>query len=199
MRVPLLTVLLTLACAAPAVAQAPVVPAPPAPPAPAPAPAWPQAAPEPVVRTTGLAVVPGREAVLRTDGRAAIPHDAPKQVRALVRSLNEIAGKPYKWGGGHAKLLDAGYDCSGSVSYGLIRTGLLAAPLVSGGFAKAYAHGEGRWVTLYANADHVYMEVAGLRLDTSPVADPTGQGDGVRWRPAIGRRPGFAARHPLGL
>jgi hypothetical protein len=49
-------------------------------------------------------------------------------------------------------------------------------------------------VTVYANAGHAYLEVAGLRLDTSRVGDPSGL-SGVRWRPAVGRRVGFAARH----
>jgi hypothetical protein len=42
------------------------------------------------------------------------------------------------------------------------------------------------------------MEVAGLRLDTSSVGDPTGK-SGVRWRPPIGKRFGFAVRHVSGL
>jgi hypothetical protein len=42
------------------------------------------------------------------------------------------------------------------------------------------------------------MEVAGLRLDTSPVGDVTHR-MGVRWRPLIGRRTGFHTRHPVGL
>ena len=27
--------------------------------------------------------------------------------------------------------------------------------------------GKGKWITVYANAGHVYMEVAGIRFDTS--------------------------------
>ncbi len=56
----------------------------------------------------------------------------------------------------------------------------------------------GRHITIYANKGHVYMEVAGLRLDTSALSDPN-QGKGPRWRPAIGRRAGFRTRHPIGL
>jgi len=70
--------------------------------------------------------------------------------------------------------------------------------MVSGQFARWGAAGFGRWISIYANHRHVYMEVAGLRLDTSAVADPTGR-SGVRWRPVIGRRAHFHARHPLGL
>ena len=142
--------------------------------------------------------IPGRTARMRADGKAAVPLGAPRRVRDVVRALNEIAGKPYKWGGGHGSIIDRGYDCSGAVSYGLIRNRLLSSPMVSGRLAHWGSAGAGRWISVYANNGHVYMEVAGLRLDTSPVGDPTRR-KGVRWRPAIGRRGGFAARHPAGL
>ncbi|UTI66061.1 C40 family peptidase [Paraconexibacter antarcticus] len=150
------------------------------------------------VTTTTLTIVKGRVAKLRTDGLAAVPHDAPAAVRAIIRAANTIVGKPYKWGGGHARLRDTGYDCSGAVSYALIEAGQLGTAMVSGDLAKTFAAGAGRHVSVYANAGHVYMEVAGLRFDTSPVGDPGGR-DGVRWRPVIGRRAGFHARHPVGL
>jgi hypothetical protein len=155
----------------------------------------------PVVPEIPLVTTPtvsGALAMMRTDGKAAIPRAAPKAVRAIIAAANQIIGRPYKWGGGHAKLDDRGYDCSGAVSYALIRSGLLAGPMVSGTFARWGDAGAGRWTAIYANAGHVYLEVAGLRLDTSAVGDPVGRG-GVRWRPAIGRRRGFHARHVLGL
>jgi hypothetical protein len=153
---------------------------------------------EPEIPLVTTPTVAGKAAMLRTNGKAAIPRGAPKRVRAIIAAANQIVGKPYKWGGGHAKLVDRGYDCSGTVSYALIRsgTGLLSAPLVSGSFTRWGANGEGNWVSVYANSGHVYMEVAGLRLDTSTA----GYGDkGVRWRPVTGRRRGFKARHPVGL
>lgn len=154
--------------------------------------------PQPEVELVRTAMVPGRTARLRTDGRAAIPRGAPKTIRTLIAAMNRIVGKPYKWGGGHARLIDRGYDCSGAVSYGLIGAGMLRAPQVSGTLARFGATGAGRWVTVYANKGHVYLEVAGLRLDTSPVGDRFGGRNGVRWRSVIGRRPGFAVRHPIG-
>lgn len=159
---------------------------------------WTPDVPEiPLVTTPTVA---GRQAMLRTNGKAAIPRGAPKRVRAIIAAANQIAGKPYKWGGGHARLDDRGYDCSGTVGYALIRsgTGLLASPMVSGSFARWGAAGAGKWVTVYANKGHVYMEVAGLRLDTSAVGDRGGR-KGVRWRPVIGKRAGFKVRHPPGL
>jgi cell wall-associated NlpC family hydrolase len=142
--------------------------------------------------------VSGKKAQLRRNGKAAIPRGAPKRIRAIIAAANKIVGKPYKWGGGHAKIVDRGYDCSGAVSFALIRTGILSSPLTSGGFARWGARGRGRWVTIYANRGHVYMEVAGLRFDTSAVADPGGR-KGARWRPAIGKRKGFKVRRPAGL
>jgi cell wall-associated NlpC family hydrolase len=152
--------------------------------------------PEVPIPTT--ATIPGTRALVRADGKAAIPRGAPKRIRTVIAAINQIVGRPYKWGGGHARLIDRGYDCSGAVGYGLIGAGLLAGPMVSGQLAHWESSGPGRWMTVYATRSHVYMEVAGLRLDTSPVADPTPR-SGVRWRPAIGRRPGFHARHPVGL
>jgi cell wall-associated NlpC family hydrolase len=142
--------------------------------------------------------VAGKTAMIRRNGLAAIPKGAPARVRALISAANQIIGKPYKWGGGHGRLFDSGYDCSGSVSYALIRSGMLGYPMVSGSLAHWGARGKGRFVTLYANRSHVYMEVAGLRLDTSSVGDRGGK-SGVRWRPPIGKRFGFAVRHVSGL
>jgi hypothetical protein len=167
--------------------------------APTPTPKVPTTPTAPVLPTIPVTkTVPGTVAKLRTDGKAAIPRGAPKRVQALIAAANQIVGKPYKWGGGHAKLVDKGYDCSGAVSFALIGAGMLASPMVSGTLAKWQATGGGKWLSIYANKGHVYLEVAGLRLDTSAVGDPT-RLDGVRWRPLIGRRAGFHARHVVGL
>jgi hypothetical protein len=54
--------------------------------------------------------------------------------------------------------------------------------------------GPGRWVTIYASPTHVFMEVAGLRFDTS------GQRvTGSRWQNGGRSTAGFAVRHPAGL
>ena len=119
-------------------------------------------------------------------------------MKAIIAAANRIVGKPYKWGGGHARLEDRGYDCSGAVSYALIRAGRLASPMVSGAFARFGVAGAGRWVTIYANRGHVYVEVAGLRLDTSTTGDDHSR-TGVRWRPPVGRKRGFKVRHIGGL
>jgi hypothetical protein len=64
--------------------------------------------------------------------------------------------------------------------------------------------GPGRWVTVYATSQHVFMVVAGLRLDTSHSGTDVGPNryeDGPRWR-ILDRIPSWArwsVRHPLGL
>lgn len=152
----------------------------------------------PALPVSKTPTVAGKTAMIRRNGLAAIPRSAPAAVRRILVAANQIIGKPYKWGGGHGRLFDSGYDCSGSVSYALIRAGLLSYPMVSGTLAHWGLRGAGTYVTIYANKSHVYMEVAGLRLDTSSVGDPSGK-DGVRWRPPIGGRFGFAVRHVAGL
>jgi hypothetical protein len=155
----------------------------------------PDPAPLPVVTTDTVA---GTVAMLRADGKAAIPRNAPKRVRRLIKQANRIIGKPYKLGGGHRMLRDRAYDCSGAVSFALVKAKLLDAVMVSGKFRRWGTAGGGRWISVYARTSHVYLEVAGLRLDTSSVGDPNGS-DGVRWRPLVGKRSGFTARHPAGL
>ena len=152
--------------------------------APAPVPA-PQPAPVPA---------PGALATIAPDGLAVAPAGAPAQVQDIIAAGNQIARKPYLWGGGHRRWLARGYDCSGSVSFALHGAGLLSAPFVSGDFARWGDSGPGAWVTLYANAGHVFMVVAGLRFDTSGQRSA-----GTRWQPAQRRVKGFSVRHPAGL
>jgi cell wall-associated NlpC family hydrolase len=127
-------------------------------------------------------------------GVATPPSDAPQAVRLAIQAANRLRHKPYVWGGGHASFGARGYDCSGSVSYVLHAAGLLDSPEVSGALAHWGAKGEGRWITVYANAGHAFMVIAGLRFDTS------GEGQsGPRWRAESRWLRGFHRRHPAGL
>jgi len=136
---------------------------------------------------------PGDVATLNADGTATAPASAPPEVQAIIAAGNEIASKPYKYGGGHTmKWKDSGYDCSGSVSYALHGAGLLDAPMPSGSFTTWGEAGAGEWVTIYARGDHMYMIVAGLRFDTSG-AKPS------RWQTTKRSSKGFVVRHPAGL
>jgi hypothetical protein len=138
------------------------------------------------------------------NGKAIAPSDAPPEVKALIAAANRIVTKPYKWGGGHAKVEDTGYDCSGTVSYVLIKSGLLkGSPLDSTGFMSWATTGRGKWITTYANSGHAFMVVAGLRLDTGyrdAYSKKWGAapGSGPRWgKPR--KTSGFTVRHPAGF
>src|SRR3712207_9390540 len=96
----------------------------------------------------------GRAEVLK-NGIALPPLEAPAEVRAIFEAGNVIARSPYKWGGGHGKWQDNGYDCSGSVSYALAAAGLLDAPLASGPPMRWGKPGKGKWITIYTNPGHV--------------------------------------------
>ena len=128
------------------------------------------------------------------NGVALPPLEAPAEVRAIFEAGNTIARSPYKWGGGHGKWQDNGYDCSGSVSYALAAAGLLNAPQASGPLMRYGKPGKGKWITIYSNPGHVWMVVAGVRFDT--VA--RGQ-TGSRWINDMTSTSGYVARHPPGF
>ena len=136
----------------------------------------------------------GVRTVLKRGRLHGHPGGLPLRVRRIVAAGNRIAGKPYKYGGGHGQWNDSGYDCSGSVSYALHGAGLLSSALTSGGFMSWGAPGKGRWVTIYANPGHVYMVVNGRRFDT------TGRDEsGSRWQSRSRSPAGYTVRHPSGL
>ncbi len=152
----------------------------------------------------GAAVTAGPRATLLTDGLAAAPVSAPASVKAIIAAGNQIVGKPYVYGGAHGlplNIVAPYYDCSSSVAHLLYGGGLLPvdADLTSTDFESWGAAGPGRWVTIYANADHVYMYVAGLRWDTHAAAGPGDGSAGIGWHPLERSNAGFVVRHPVGL
>lgn len=151
-----------------------------------------------------LPLAPGERARLLGDGQAAAPADAPPSVKGIIAAGNQIVGRPYEVGGGHGLPLSEAapaYDCSSSVEHLLYGGGLLPvsydAP--SGTLESFGAPGPGRWVTIYASADHVFLYVAGLRWDTHNAAGPQDGSPGIGWHPLIRSAAGFVARHPEGL
>ena len=136
----------------------------------------------------------GRSVILR-NGYAVAPKSAPPEVHRLVAAGNRLQGLPYKYGGGHRKVEDTGYDCSGTVSYALIGAGLLKSPMPSDGFRKFGKRGDGKWITVYAKDGHTFLTVGGLRLDTGYRGDGRGPTWTMRNRPTKGYR----QRHPHGL
>ena len=145
------------------------------------------------------AFVPGTKAVLMDDGYAAAPADAPPAVQEAVFAANEIVGKPYRYGGGHARFKDTGYDCSGTISYALNGANLLKSPLNSSGFMSWGEKGKGEWITVYTNPGHAFVVIAGLRLDTSAAGERRSSGKGPRWRQNLRGGRGYRLRHPEGL
>lgn len=174
----------------------------------------------------GTPLVPGTKARILANGVAAAPAAAPAAVQNMIAAGNRINHFPYSYGGGHgdpAQTMNQtspnpaavpgaeenggpGYDCSSATDYLLYGGGF--GQTVLGGSVPASTSlesvgdpGPGHWVTIYANAGHAYIEVAGIYLDTAaglgnpPNPPPTGP----RWS-AVGTGPtGFVARHPPGL
>ncbi len=146
--------------------------------------------------TTPAPVGPPGKAKIRKDGTAVAPADAPPAIQAAIAAANAIHTYPYRWGGGHRSFYDSGYDCSGAVSYVLHAAGLLTSPMTSGGFASSWGVlGKGRWITVYGNASHVYMIIAGKRFDTSSGGDRWNQGTGPRWRKKKRKPIGFTGKY----
>jgi peptidoglycan hydrolase-like protein with peptidoglycan-binding domain len=145
-------------------------------------------------RSAPLQLAPGSRAKVGDDGLAIAPADAPDAVKRVIAAGNEIATKPYRYGGGHGRWKDAGYDCSGSVSYALHGGDLLDSALPSSGFFDWGEAGEGQWITIYTKSSHMFMVVAGLRFDTSGRSRA-----GTRWQADMRDTSGYRSRHPAGL
>ena len=141
---------------------------------------------------TGNAGVAG--IAVNTHGMVQPPASAPAAVAQVIAAGNAIATLPYIYGGGHASFQANGYDCSGSVSYALAAAGLVSSPMVSGQFEDWGSPGPGKWITIYANAGHVWMTVAGWRFDTVALAE-----SGTRWAQGGGEFSDMVVRHPTGL
>ncbi|MGH2857055.1 MAG: hypothetical protein ACRDMJ_06175, partial [Solirubrobacteraceae bacterium] len=173
-----------------------------------------------------VALVAGSRARILTDGQAAAPSDAPAVVQAMIAAGNRIDHFPYSYAGGHGAVAQTmsqtapdpaafpgeqenggpGYDCSSATDYVLYGGGFGQSLL--GGLAPASTTlesvgepGPGRWVTIYANASHAYIEVAGIYLDTAAGEGrpPNPPSTGPRWTPTGTGPGGFVARHPPGL
>jgi hypothetical protein len=136
----------------------------------------------------------GRTALIK-DGLAYAPRNAPPAVIRAIAAGNRLQSKPYKWGGGHASFQDSGYDCSGTVSYVLREAGLMTGSIPSRDYFNYGKKGEGKWITLYVRNGHVFMTVAGLRLDTGGPGGETGP----RWKTETRQGRGHVMRHPAGL
>jgi cell wall-associated NlpC family hydrolase len=133
-------------------------------------------------------------------GIAYAPAYAPMQVKKAIWAGDKIRLKPYRVGGGHGNWNDSAYDCSGAVSFVLHAAGLLKVSEDSGEMEAWGQKGLGQWITVYTNPGHAFVEIAGIRLDTSREGDPhPARGTGPRWRPVMTSTSGYVARHPSDL
>ncbi len=164
---------------------------------------------------SGVPLVAGSQAVLSPDdGHLALaPADAPPPVVAMIAAGNALQDLPYGPAGHPDPVGAPNEDCSSTVNYVLYRGGVrsLAEIVRDNPLAQSYVNwglpGPGRWVTIYATTtptDHVFVVIAGLRLDTSHNGTDVGPNrdqDGPRWR-VLGYIPTWApwsVRHPPGL
>jgi hypothetical protein len=146
---------------------------------------------------------PPPETAQLVNGRVIAPASAPRRVKRVITAANRLVEKPYIYGGGHRPFvkgkLDAGYDCSGAVSYALFGGRFLRSPLPSGPMMRWGRPGPGQWITVYAHGGHAYIVVAGLRFDTSlRDSDAPGPRTGPRWSRTLRESDAFVARHPRG-
>ena len=132
---------------------------------------------------------------VNSNGLAVAPSSAPEEVQEIIAAGNRIATKPYKYGGGHGRWNDSGYDCSGAMSYALHGAGVLNRQLTSGDFMSWGSKGRGSWITVYANSGHGFLKIAGLRFDTGW----NNAGKGPRWSEQMRPTDGYVVRHPSGF
>jgi hypothetical protein len=167
-------------------------------------------------------LTPGPGAQILPGGAAAAPQDAPEAVKRAIAAGNKLIGKPYLYGGGHGQALTSialAYDCSSSTSFVLYAAGVFGSwPQDSTQLESYGVSGPGRWITVYANRGHAFIDVAGIVLDTawywrSPtgtlLVQPAVPNSGPRWQPASIIGPQYAdnppsygrfvQRHPAGL
>ncbi len=141
--------------------------------------------------------IPEHFAHLNAKGLAVAPANAPVVVRRVIAAANQIAFRPYCYGGGHGSWKSSCYDCSGSVSYALHGGGLLWQPL-----ALFYSYGQsgwGKWIRIYTNSQHAYAKIAGLWFDTGDQQWGS-YGHGDRWSTKrVDPAAGYIVRHPTGF
>jgi hypothetical protein len=165
--------------------------------------------------STPVRFVAGERAMLTPgDGHVAlVPARAPAIVQEMVVAGNELQELPYGPNGHPDPRGAIDEDCSSTLNYVLYRAGVrpISEIVRDNPLAQDYVHwgapGPGRWVTIYATTsptDHVFVVIAGLRLDTSHNGTDVGPNqseDGPRWRildhiPTWAR---WSVRHPPGL
>lgn len=140
--------------------------------------------------------------------KQAPPDPTLQKVKEMLEWARGFTGS-YLWGGGHGVDADTlnramRLDCSSSVSLELDHFDLLGRPDVvrtSGWFETWGLPGRGRYLTVHANYEHVWMEFnipdfGYARFDTSPHGDGP---RGPRVRTLQRSDDNFVHRHPQGF
>jgi peptidoglycan hydrolase-like protein with peptidoglycan-binding domain len=140
------------------------------------------------------ATAPGMDSGATSSTAGGGEGEASGVVARVIAAANEIATRPYVFGGGHGSFQSVGYDCSGSVSYALHGGGLLSSPEDSTGLESYGEAGPGKYITIYADAEHAWMTIDGRRYDTVAL-----QETGNRWSDSMTSTAGYVVRHPDGL
>jgi Transglycosylase SLT domain len=164
---------------------------------------------------TPIEFIPGERTELDpTDGHLAwIPEGVPATVQAMIVAGNELQELPYGPDGHPDPRGALDEDCSSTVNYVLYRSGVrpIEEIVKDNPLAQDYVNwgdpGPGRWVTIYATdvpTPHVFIVIAGLRLDTSHNGTDEGPNkneNGPRWRilDHIPTWANWSVRHPPGL
>ena len=150
------------------------------------------------------AVAPTGKTRINADGTATAPAGAPAAVQAVIAAANSILDTSYCVGGGHGTWKSSCYDCSGAVSFALHGASLLGSSEDSTQMETYGSPGPGRWISVYADAGHAFIVVAGRAFDTADFGGPNiPAGDGPRWRSDptgnLGDGGDYVVRHPAGL
>jgi 3D (Asp-Asp-Asp) domain-containing protein len=155
-----------------------------------------------------LPLTSAQTAKVLADGLAAAPAEAPQAVKDMIAAGNRLHEASYGYGAGHGpplSTLQPAYDCSSAVSYVLHAGGVFGDYAWVSGELEHYGEpGPGKWVTIYANSEHAFMYVAGVRFDTAwkGIDEGPNKGqNGPRWRvyPEVPKWATWVVRHPPGL
>ena len=155
-----------------------------------------------------LPLTTAQTARILPDGLAAAPSEAPQAIKGMIAAGNRLHSATYVYGAGHGpplSTLQPAYDCSSAVSYVLHAGGVFGNYAWDSSQLEHYGEpGPGKWVTIYANSEHAFMYVAGVRFDTAweGIDEGPNQGEnGPRWRayPEVPKWATWVLRHPPGL
>lgn len=156
-----------------------------------------------------LPLAPGSRTRILASGLAAAATQTPAAVQAMVAAGNRLNSAGYLYGGAHGSslgTLQPAYDCSSAVSYLLHSGGMLGSASLDSTALESYGQpGPGRWISIYANAAHTFIYVAGLRFDTvfdaAYDSGPNSGRAGPRWRvsASVPAWATWTVRHPSGL